>query len=356
MKRRTQKIGLPPGTLVHVGDKKAKKAKITIIDYDQQKFNEITVEKVEDCFAYLENPTITWINVDGIHQLEIIEKLGSCFDLHPLVQEDIVNTGQRPKMENFEKYIFFVLNMFYYNEEINEIKSEQVSLILGPNFVISFQEEEGDVFDPVRKRLRNPKGKIKKEGADYLAYALMDVIVDNYFAVLEKVGEKIEELEKQLVDEPTQKTLTDIHGLKRELLILRKSVWPLREVLSNLTRTEPELITDNTRLYIRDVYDHTIQIMDTTDTYRDLLSGLIDLYMSSISNKMNQVMQVLTIIATIFIPLSFITGLYGMNFDQSSSPFNMPVLGWYWGYIFVWAIMIATVMIMIAYFKIKKWF
>jgi len=356
VKRGSRKVGLPPGTLEFVGEPKIKGVKITVIDYDEQEVKERVFKKIEDCFPFKDKPSVTWINIDGIHQVEIIEKIGTCFDIHPLVLEDIVHTGQRPKIEDFEDYIYIVLRMLNFDEKTNHIKSEQASLILGKNYVISFQEEEGDVFDPVRQRIRSGKGHIRKMGPDYLAYALLDVLVDNYFLILERIGERIEELEEELVDNPEPETLQSIYTLKRETIFMRKSIWPLREVVSSMQKSDSELIAEETGIFLKDVYDHTIQVIDTIETYRDVLSGLLDLYMSSISNKMNQVMQVLTIIATIFIPLTFIAGIYGMNFDPDASPFNMPELGWYWGYLSVWILMIIISGIMIIYFKRKKWF
>lgn len=354
-KKTSGKIGLPPGTLVYVGKKRTEKVKITVIDYDEKQLTEKKIKKIEECFPFKDKPTVTWINIDGIYDMEIIEKLGKQFDLHPLLMEDIVSTSQRPKMEDFENYIFLVLKMLYFDEKENEVKSEQISLILGPNYVISFQELEGDIFDTIRDRIRKAKGRIRKMGADYLAYALLDAVVDNYFLILEKIGEKIETMEENLVTEPTPETLQAIHSLKRETILIRKSVWPLRELVSGLERSESTLIKKSTDIFLRDVYDHTIQVIDTIETYRDMLSGMVDLYLSSISNKMNQVMKVLTIIATIFIPLTFIAGIYGMNFDPDASPFNMPELGWYWGYISVWVVMIIIGIIMLIYFKRRRW-
>lgn len=355
IKKSSKKIGVPPGTIEFIGEKKVETVKIKIIDYNEKKLQEKTVDKIEECFSYKETPSVSWINIDGIHDTEIIKKIGDCYNIHPLVLEDIANTTQRPKFEDFDDYIFLIIKMLFYNDQTNEIKSEQVSLILGPNYVMSFQETEGDIFDPVRERIRSGKGRIRNMKADYLCYALLDVLVDNYFTILEKVGERIESMEAELVVEPTQKTLQDIYHLKREMIILRKSVWPLREVVNSLDRSESDIIKKSTFIYLRDVYDHTIQVIDTIETFRDMLSGLLDLYLSSISNKMNQIMKVLTIIATIFIPLTFIAGIYGMNFDPGASPFNMPELGWYWGYLFVWAIMLILIILMIAYFKFKKW-
>lgn len=356
IKKKASKVGLPPGTIRFVGEKKVEKTKITVIDYDESHYEEKVVESVEECFKFKDTPTVTWINIDGIHDVSVVEKIGNCFNIHPLVLEDIVHTDQRPKMEDFEDYLYIVIKMLYFDDKTAEIKAEQVSLLLGHNYVISFQEYEGDVFDPIRDRLRTGKGRIRKQGADYLAYALLDIIVDYYFKLLEKVGEKVEIMESQLIEEPKTKTLQDIYSLKRETILLRKSVWPLREVISSLERSESKLIQSSTDIFLRDVYDHTIRVIDAIETYRDLLSGLLDLYMSSISNKMNQVMKVLTIIATIFIPLTFIAGIYGMNFDPEASPFNMPELGWYWGYLSVWILMIAITVVMIIYFKRKNWF
>jgi magnesium transporter len=306
-------------------------------------------KEVEECFPFKDKPTVTWINIDGIQRIDVIEKIGKHFNLHPLALEDIVNTGQRPKMEDFVDYIFVVLKMLYYDEKERETKAEQLSLVLGPNWVISFQENEGDVFDPIRERIRADKGRIRKMGADYLVYALIDAVVDNYFIILEKIGEKIEEIEDELVANPAPETLQAIHNLKRQMIFLRKSVWPLREVISRLERWESQLINKSTDIYLRDVYDHTIQVIDAIETFRDMLSGMLDIYLSSVSNRMNEVMKVLTIIATIFIPLTLVAGLYGMNFRY------MPELEWPWGYPLVLFFMFAIGVLMLIYFRKKKW-
>ena len=355
IKRSSKTIGLPPGSLVHVGDTRTAKVKITVIDYDEKNFEEKEVKKVEECFPFKEKPTVTWINVDGVHQLDIIEKIGKHFGLHPLVLEDIVNTGQRPKMEDFEDYIFIVLKMLYHSEKDDEIKAEQISLILGKNFVLSFQETEGDVFNFIRERIKNSKGRIRKIGADYLIYGLLDAVVDNYYIILEKIGEKVEVMEEELVSNPVPETLQAIHNMKREMIFLRKSVWPLREVISGLQRGESKLIHKSTNIYLRDMYDHTIQVIDTIETFRDMISGMLDIYMSSVSNKMNEVMKVLTIFAAIFIPLTFVAGLYGMNFNPDASPFNMPELSYYWGYPMALLSMAIIGIILLIYFRRKKW-
>ncbi len=348
-KKRSRKAGLPPGTLVHIGEKKLESPRITVIDYDEQNFQEKEISTIEECFPFKQSPTVTWINIDGIHDISIIEKLGGHFDLHPLILEDILNTGQRPKCEDYDNHIYTVLKMLSYDDKSETIRAEQVSLVLGANFVISFQESVGDVFEQIRDRLRNDKGRVRKMASDYLTYALIDAVVDGYFIILEKLGEKIESMEEQLVAEPTSKTLQRIHSVKRELISLRKSVWPLRELINGLAKTGSSLIKESTRVYLRDVYDHTIQVIDTVETFRDMVSGMLDIYLSSISNRMNAVMKVLTIIATIFIPLTFVAGVYGMNFKY------MPELGWRWGYAAVLLVMAVVAVIMLIYFKTKKW-
>ncbi len=348
-KRVSKKVGLPPGTLVHVGEKKTEKVQITVMDYDRAAFREKEVENVEECFPFKETPTVTWINIDGLHQVEIVEKLGKHFNLHPLIQEDILHTGQRPKMEDFDEYVLIVLKMLYYDDEANTVRSEQISIILGSNFLISFQEISGDVFNHLRDRIRTGKGRIRRMGADYLAYAIVDSIVDYYFVLLEKCGERIETLEEQLASDPKPETLQSIHDLKQEIIFLRKSVWPLREVISGLERAESKLIHDEIYIYLRDLYDHTIQVIDSVETYQDILSGMLDLYLSSVSNKMNEVMKVLTIFASIFIPLTFIAGIYGMNFKF------MPELEWRWAYPALWLVMISVAAFLLIYFKRKKW-
>ncbi|MFW6114676.1 MAG: magnesium/cobalt transporter CorA [Thermodesulfobacteriota bacterium] len=348
-RKASKKAGLPPGTLVHIGEKRTEKVNISLIDYDEAKFEEKAIDTVEQCFPYKDTPTITWINIDGIHEVDIIERIGKQFGIHPLVLEDIVNTVQQPKMEDLEQYIFVVLKMLLYDEEAKEIKPEQVSLILGPNYVITFQERKGDIFDAIRDRLRRAKGRIRKMKADYLAYSLLDTIVDHYFVVLEKLGERIEVLEEELVSNPTPETLQTIHNLKRELIFLRKSVWPLRETVISLERGESVLIHESTNIYLRDVYDHTIQVIDTIETFRDMVSGMLDVYLSSISNRMNEVMKVLTIIATIFIPLTFIAGIYGMNFK------NIPELEWGWGYAAALILMGLIALVMMLYFRRRRW-
>lgn len=349
--QRYKKAGLPPGTLVHLGEKKRETISITVFEYDETHFEEWEAKSTEECVILKDEPVIHWVNVDGLHQVETMEKIGDYFGLHPLVMEDILNTGQRPKMEDYGEYIYIVAKMLYYDATDDEIVAEQQSFVVGKNYVLSFGEREGDVFNPIRERIRSGAGRIRKMGADYLAYSLLDAIVDGYFIVLEKIGDSIEYAEDRLISKPASDTLKVIRDLKRDMLYLHKSIWPLREVASALARGgETPLIGEATQVYLRDVYDHVVQAMDTTETYRDILSGMMDIYLSSISNRMNEVMKVLTIISTLFIPLTFIAGVYGMNFDY------MPELSWRWGYFAVLALMVLTAGTMIVYFRKKRWF
>ena len=343
------KYGTPSGSLIHVGQKKMEKAHITVMDYDADNFTEKILNSVEDSKKFINTSSVTWINVDGVHDASVMEDFGKYFNLHPLLLEDIMNTEQRPKVEDFGEYMYFVLKMLYLNDHDN-ICSEQVSIVLGKDFVISFQERSGDVFDSIRQRIRNKKGRIRNFHADYLMYALIDSIIDHYFVILETVGESLEKLEDEVVKAPTTNTLQLIHRMKRMMMYLRKSVWPLREVINAMHHSESELIDESINVYLRDVYDHTIQVIDTIESYRDMVSGLLDIYLSSISNKMNEVMKVLTIIATIFIPLTFIAGIYGMNFAF------MPELQWKWGYFVTLGVMLGVFVGMLRYFKKKKWF
>jgi magnesium transporter len=349
-KKRSQKAGLPAGSLVHIGEKKTEKTTIKTIAYDQEGFREIDVEQLETHVASMGEGSVTWININGIHEKDVIEKIGKLFSLHPLLLEDIMNTDQRPKMEEHEGYLFIVLKMLSCQGMPNLIKDEQVTIVFGHGFLISFQESEPDEFSPVREMIKNGRGRIKRMGSDYLAYSLMDVIVDNYFVVMEKLGEEIEGLETELIKNSKLETLRSIHRLKREMIFIRRSIWPLREVIGDLERRGSMFIQESTSLYLRDIYDHIIHVIDTTETFRDIIAGMIDIYLSSVSNKMNEIMKVLTIIATIFIPLTWIVGIYGMNFDY------MPELRTKLGYPIVMAIMVVIGVLMLLYFKRKKWF
>ncbi len=349
MKKRSNKVGLPPGTLVHVGEKKEEKVGIRIIDFDEKDLDEKDLDAIDDCAPYLARPTTTWINIDGIHDVEIIGKVGEMLHLHPLVLEDVLNPDQRPKLDDFENYLFITVKMLSYDTEESELHMENISFVLGSGYVVSFQEAKGDVFDPVRERIRKGKGRIRKSGHDYILYALIDAVVDNYFVVLEKIGEEIEALEEEVIVNPTPETSQTIHNLKRELIFLRKSVWPLREVVGNLEKGESDLIQEKTTVFLKDVYDHTIQVIDTIETFRDMASGILDVYLSSVSNKMNEVMKVLTIIATIFIPMTFFAGIYGMNFKY------MPELEWPWAYPSLWFLVVVIAVSMVIFFKRKRW-
>ncbi len=348
--RLSVKEGCAPGTLVHVGERRTENVRIRVIDYDEGNFLEKEVAAVEDCFAFRDTATVTWINIDGVHDPQIVERLGAHFGLHPLIQEDIMNTTQRPKLEDMGETLYIVARMLEFDETASEVGTDQLSLVVGRNFIISFQERPGDEFGPVRERIRRGKGRIRKAGPDYLAYALLDSVVDHYFVILERLGERVELLEDELVSDPKKETLHEIHVLKREMIFLRKSVWPLREVVAGLERSDSCLIQESTNVFLRDLYDHTIQVIDNVETFRDMLSGMLETYLSSISNRMNEVMKVLTIISTIFIPLTFIAGIYGMNFE------HIPELKWRLGYFLVLGVMFVIGLIMAAFFKRKKWF
>ena len=343
------KAGMAPGSLVHVGERRQEECVITVIDYTSEEVLEREVDSVEECFDFRDKDSVTWINIDGLHDVGVIQDIGDHFGLHPLLLEDILNTEQRPKIDDHEDHIFVVVKMLYYDEENTEVVTEHVSLVLAEGFVISFQETVGDVFDPVRERIRTGKGRVRKQGADYLLYTLLDAVVDNYFVVLENVGEEIERLEDDLVESPEPDLLQTIHDLKSEMVYLRRSVWPLREVVSRLEHQHPEVIEEETRIYFRDVYDHTIQVMDSIQSYRDVLTSMVEVYLSSVSNKTNEVMKVLTIMATIFIPLTFVAGIYGMNFEY------MPELGVWWAYPAVLSFMALVGVFMLVYFRRRGW-
>ena len=346
----SEKRGLPPGTMVYTGLQKETPMRISVIDYNADTLAEHTDVAPEACAELRESSTVSWINVNGLNNTDAMSRIGEDFNIHPLVLEDILHTTQRPKLEDLGEYLFLVVRMLFIDPESAELHSEQISFILTENSLISFQEQPGDVFDEIRDRLRKNHGRIRKMGADYLLYALMDAIVDSYFLIMEKTGEQIETIEQNLMENPTGALMNELYAQKRELLYIRKAVWPLREAVGGLERGESKLLKSKTHAYLRDLYDHTIQVIDTVETFRDMLSGVQDLYLSSLGHKTNQVMQVLTIIATIFIPITFVAGIYGMNFEV------IPELKWRYGYAGVWCVMIAMVMGMLFYFRRKKWF
>jgi len=355
MNKLSKTRGLKPGSVVFVGVKRTDKVIINIMSFTETELEERNVEKIEDTFPYRDKAAVTWINIDGLDVVENIEKIGKHFGIHPLTLEDVANSRHRPKMEDMGNYCFVVLKMLYANHDGGDIESEQVSIIFGKNFVISFQEREGDVFDPIRERIRKTEPRARFLNTDYLGYALIDAIVDNYFSILENVGDKVESLEDELVSDPGPDRLESLYEVKRKIIFIRKAVWPLREVVGGLDRLDSELIHEQTKVYLRDLYEHTIQVIDTVETFRDMNSALLDIYLSSISNKMNQVMKVLTIIATIFIPLSFLAAVYGMNFDRSAGPLNMPELGFRFGYIAFWGVAVIIAVSLIIYFRRKNW-
>jgi magnesium transporter len=349
LQKRSKKTGLIPGSLVHVGSQYAEKSKITVIRYNETFFEEKEISSIKDLHIEKDKKEVIWINVDGLQDVKIFEDIGEIFGLHPLVMEDILNTDQRPKMEDYGGYIYLVLKNFYEPKGEN-LHSDQVSIVLGKDFVLSFQERESDLEESIKEKISKNKGRIRKEGADYLAHAIVDNVVDNYFVVLENLEDKIEKLEDDLVKKPTQLTLHDIHMFKRELIMLGKSLWPLREAINSLARSDSPLIDKSIVVYFKDIYDHTIAIIDTVETFKDMLSGMLDIYLSTVSNRLNEVMKVLTVIATIFMPLTFIAGVYGMNFKY------MPELEWKWGYFGVLGLMLIVALLMVFYFKKKKWF
>lgn len=349
IKKASLKTGLPPGSLVHIGTPRAAKTGITIIDYNEDTYTEATDASVEQCRTCMAADTVTWINVSGIHEVGALEKIGAAFGLHPLVMEDIMNTTQRPKMETYDRYIYIVMKMVYDDGRADEIVEEQLSIVLGDTYVISFQENGKDVFDPIRQRIQKAGGLIRKSGADFLAYALIDAVVDGYFNVIERFEEMIEFLEDKVVADPSPANLSIIHDTKMETIKLRKSISPLREMIGFLERGESALIKRETVVYLRDVYDHTVRLIETVETIRDMLSGMLDIYLTNVSNRMNEVMKVLTIITTIFIPLSFITGIYGMNFRY------MPGLASPLGFWAILGLMGVVFLLMLLYFKRRHW-
>lgn len=345
----SDRVGLPPGALVYTGQRKLEKPRITFIEYGGTFFEEREIDSIEDCLLPKSGPSVRWIDIVGIHEVQNVALLGQHFNIHPLLLEDVFNTEQRPKIEDLGSYVFLLIKHLVYEEESENTSIEQLSLVLGPDYVLSFQETDRSVFGPILERLRTESARIRSRGADFLIYALLDVVVDNYFVVLEKLGDRIESLEEELTENPDQALLRRIQHLRRDLTFVRRSTWPLREVIAALERRESDLVKDSTILYLRDVYDHTVQAIDTIETLRDTLTGMLDLYLSSVSYRLNSVMKVLTIIATVFMPLTFIAGVYGMNFK------NMPELEWEWGYPFVLFAMLAIAVSMLGYFKAKKW-
>ncbi|MCZ4318995.1 magnesium/cobalt transporter CorA [Aequorivita viscosa] len=339
---------LSPGTVTYIGKKTTTVTELDIIDYSKEHYHRFETNKIEEAFNYEDSTNITWINVNGLSNTEDIIALGNHFELHPLIQEDIVSTNQRPKIDEYDDYLFLVFKMLHYDNE--QLTIEHISMVMGQDYVLTLQEAEGDVFNDLRDRLENGKGRIRGAGADYLMFAILDAVVDNYFTVIEFLSNKIELLEDKLFDEKEDPNISqEIQELKKEILKIRRAVLPLREVINRLEKIETSLIEERTNKYIRDLYDHIIQVNESVEIYRDMIWGLMDMYMTTISNKMNEVMKVLTIMASIFIPLTFLAGIYGMNFD------NMPELHYKHSYYYLLGVMVLVFFGMIWYFKRKKW-
>ncbi|TKD71840.1 magnesium/cobalt transporter CorA [Pseudalkalibacillus hwajinpoensis] len=349
-KNRTQKKGMPPGSLVYIGDEKTEKVTVTAFEFDDQEINEyqdISMEKLREVFH---SEKVTWINVDGVHNVQLVDEISKMIGLHPLTTEDILNTEHRPKIDFFEDHLLAIVKMLDLAPDSTELDIEQVGFILTENTVITFQEKHGDLFDPVRLQLKESKGRIRKAGADFLFYSLMDVIFDQYLIIMDEMDDRIAELEGMIMENPDNHSLQDINEYKNTILQLKKTVWPVREVVNKLINRKVSYIKEDISFYLQDIHDHIVQANDMVETSRGQLYGLLDVYYSSLSMKMNEIMKVLTIVSTIFIPLTFIAGIYGMNFT------NMPELDWKWSYPTVWIVMIIITGMMLVYFKRKNWF
>jgi len=343
------KIGLPPGSLVYIGEERKEKVTISEIDFSSDHCKEIDLKKVTECNSWDNPDSVTMLSVIGIHNMGVIEESGKHFSLDPMILEDIVNSQSRPKLEEYDEYIFFPLNILGLDLISNEITTERISLLLAKNGVISFQENEIQIFNPLIERIRNGKGLVRKRKSDYFFYRLIDIIVDNYFLVIEHLADRIEELEKKILQESNEGAHEEIYDLKRKIGFVKRTISPLRECISNAKKSEGELLSESAQNYFKDIYDHIINQIDTLDSQRETINDYLNLYMSSMSNKMNEVMKVLTIFASIFIPLTFIAGVYGMNFEI------MPELEWKYGYFVTWGAMLLVVILLLIYFKRKKW-
>jgi magnesium transporter len=349
-RRRRAPPGTAPGTLI--GEPGAAPPKIRLIAYGPDRVEEREIVKLDELRQLGDYP-VAWVNVDGLGDVETIARLGEIFSLHPLALEDAVNVHQRAKVDIYPTHLFIVARMLRFTDRI---ETEQVSIFLGQRCLLTLQEHlPGDVFDPVRERIRAGRGRLRSAGPAYLAYALLDAVVDHYFPVLEAIGERLQQLETEVIENPIRETGATIHGVKRDLLTLRRSIWPLREMLGTLVREPCPLISEEDRVYFRDCYDHAVQVIDLVENYRELGSGLTDVYLSSISNRLNEVIKILTIFTTVFIPLNFIAGVYGMNFHTDRSPYNMPELEWYWGYPYALGLMFVVAVALLLYFRRAGW-
>ncbi|MDF2447635.1 MAG: magnesium and cobalt transport protein CorA [Bacteroidota bacterium] len=343
----SENIGAPPGTLFYNGEIRTDRVKITLIEYNETDFFEEEFYDLSDCLSHVKPNMVKWINVEGLHRPELVEEIGRIYNIHPLTLEDIVHVDQRPKFEDYDHYVVAIMKMISYG---TKVEAEQLAVILCKNTVISFQEpHNGDAFDIIRSRLRQNKGRVRKLGPDYLAYAVMDAVVDCYFMAIEKIGDRIELIEEDIIDSSDKKSLLALYHLKREMIYLRKQVWPMRDMINNMIRSETTLINPSSDIYLHDLSDHVTRIIDTVETYRDLLSGIMDIYLSTNANRMNEVMKVLTIMSSIFIPVTFIAGVYGMNFD------NMPEIHSRNGYYITWGVMLSIIIGLLFYFRKKKW-
>ncbi|AII59263.1 MAG: magnesium/cobalt transporter CorA [Dehalococcoides mccartyi] len=348
-KKYSQKAGMLPGSVVFIGEGKTEPASLSLSSYTPDSYQPLPLKTLADCSTQVkQSGGIVWVKVSGLQDTAMVEELGKCFNLHPLTLEDVVNTEQRPKLEDYGNYLFAVIKALHWDSELKKTRSEHISLILGKNFLISFQEHQSDIFNPIHQRLQSDNGRIRKLGADYLLYSILDIIVDGYFSLIEGFGDYLDEIEEQLLSSPSSQTLKQISEAKKEMLFIRKSIWPVRETVAAIERSETPLIDKSSHIYFRDIYDHLIQQIDTGETYRDMLSNMIDIYLSSLSNRMSEVMKVLTIFASIFIPLTFIVGIYGMNFD-------IPELRFSWGYPGILLFMLAIALVLVLFFKRKKW-
>lgn len=348
--KQKSKLGMPPGSLVFTGVQKMAEVDICVFNYDETFENEIRAKTTDELIKLINSTKgVVWINIDGLHDEKTIEQLCTFLDIHKLSMEDILSIGQRPKIEEHANYLHVVLKEINLDQKDDIIEFEQISFILKNNVLVSFQEKSGDVFDGVRRRIREGSGSVRKRGADYLLYALLDNIIDHYFVVLEIFGEKLEELETELLENPEKSTLAKLYNFRRETLGLRRAVYPLREMVASIEKLDDLLFGNNNRIFTRDLYDHTIKVVETVEIFRDMTSSLLDLYINSVSNKMNEIMKVLTIMTSIFIPLTFIAGVYGMNFN------NMPELQYKYGYFVILGVMAVVVLGMLYYLKRKKW-
>ena len=350
LKKRHQSKGQSPGALIFIGQKKTDSVQIRVIDYDSSNLTEKQLSDVKDGSSFKKTDTVTWLNINGLHDTEIVKDVGNVFDLHPLVMEDILNTGQRPKIEEFEHYIFIALKMIRYDSASGMIINEQLSMLLGQNFLLTFQEQSGDVFDPVRERIRRNKSRIRGAGTDYLAYALLDTVVDNYIYTIELIGEKIEDLEEEVLSGQDPSIMEKINDFKRETNYLRKSIRPAREAILHMSRIDSQLFAEQTLPFLKDLQDLINQATEAIDTYRDLLTDQLNVYNSVMANRMNDIMKVLTIFAAIFIPLTFIAGIYGTNFEY------LPELHYKYSYFIFWAVLVVLAGVLLVFFKRKKWF